>query len=76
MAARWRSREVCGFLNVEAHTEDHVHHWYGTILSFRRSVVRIVKEGVEGTVHQEYEERLARFPEQILPVGFRLSRWR
>jgi hypothetical protein len=56
-------------------TEDNVHFWYGAIQSFRQSVERIVEECVQGTAYQaEYEERLARFPDQILPVASRLSR--
>ncbi|KAJ5478287.1 hypothetical protein N7530_003796 [Penicillium desertorum] len=56
-------------------TEDNVHFWYGAIQSFRQSVERIVEECVQGTAYQaKYEERLARFPDQILPVASRLSR--
>ncbi|KAJ5783424.1 hypothetical protein N7516_007312 [Penicillium verrucosum] len=53
-------------------TEDHVYHWYGAVVSFRRRVIEIVDEGTLYSAHEaEYADRLNRFPAQILPVELR-----
>lgn len=51
-------------------TEDRVHHWYGAVQNFRRSVSRLAEEGSldSNVVQQECARLIERFPREILPA--------